>query len=151
MKLSELKAILPTLASVRFKLSNGTEVPPHFHLTEVGLVTKHFVDCGGVQRKERTISLQLWVASDFDHRLSATKFHDILHGASKLFENSDALTVEIEYQQDTIGKFELAFDGESFLLVPTRTACLAEDACGVSGLTVLGKKLTSSCNEEGCC
>jgi len=30
-----------------FKLPEGTYLPAHFHMTEVGLVTKHFVDCGG--------------------------------------------------------------------------------------------------------
>jgi len=34
-------------------LENGTMVPEHFHVTEVGVVTKHFIDCGGTVRNER--------------------------------------------------------------------------------------------------
>lgn len=36
MKLSEIKEILPTLENVEFQLENGTFVPEHFHVTEVG-------------------------------------------------------------------------------------------------------------------
>ena len=33
-------------------------VPRHFHLTEVALVSKKFVDCGGTMRDENVISFQ---------------------------------------------------------------------------------------------
>jgi len=46
MKLSQVKALLPTLENVTFKLENGSFVPEHFHVTEVGMVTKNFIDCG---------------------------------------------------------------------------------------------------------
>ena len=41
MKLSQVKALLPTLENVTFKLENGFFVPEHFHVTEVGMVTKN--------------------------------------------------------------------------------------------------------------
>ena len=44
---------------------------------------------------------------------------------------SEDLDIEVEYQQATIGKFGLAFDGTDFLLTPKQTACLAQDACGI--------------------
>ena len=47
MKLSQVKALLPTLENVTFKLENGSFVPEHFHVTEVGMITKNFIDCGG--------------------------------------------------------------------------------------------------------
>ena len=53
MKLSEIKKILETVESVDFKLENGTFVPEHFHVTEVGVITKHFIDCGGTVRQDR--------------------------------------------------------------------------------------------------
>jgi hypothetical protein len=46
MKLSEIKK-LDTLENVTFQLPDGTTVPEHFHVTEVGLITKNFIDCGG--------------------------------------------------------------------------------------------------------
>ncbi len=40
MKLSEIKEILPALENVEFQLENGTFVPEHFHVTEVGQIIK---------------------------------------------------------------------------------------------------------------
>jgi hypothetical protein len=37
----------------------------------------------------------------------------------------------LRYQSDTIGKYGLGFDGTNFQLLPKKTACLAQDACGV--------------------
>lgn len=43
MKLSEIKEILPTLENVEFQLENGTFVPEHFHVTEVGQINKNLL------------------------------------------------------------------------------------------------------------
>lgn len=51
MKLSEIKQILETAETVNFKLEIGSFVPEHFHVTEVGVISKHFIDCGGTVRK----------------------------------------------------------------------------------------------------
>ena len=69
MKLSEIKESLLILDEIHFKLPNGTSVPPHFHVTAVGKVSKHFIDCGGKVRKEATVNFQLWEADDCQHRL----------------------------------------------------------------------------------
>jgi hypothetical protein len=34
--------------------------------TEVGLVTKNFIDCGGKVRNETVVNFQLWNANDFE-------------------------------------------------------------------------------------
>ncbi|MGA8855051.1 MAG: DUF6428 family protein, partial [Christiangramia sp.] len=47
MKLSEFKNQLSRLKEIAFQLPNGQLVPEHFHVTEVGKITKHFIDCGG--------------------------------------------------------------------------------------------------------
>ena len=44
MTLSEIKNILNKLETVAFTLPDGTLVPEHFHVTEVGLITKNFID-----------------------------------------------------------------------------------------------------------
>ena len=69
MKLSDIKNILSTAEAVQFELQNGIPVPEHFHVTEVGVISKHFIDCGGVVRNEKVANFQLWDANDFDHRL----------------------------------------------------------------------------------
>ncbi|MET4075997.1 DUF6428 family protein [Hymenobacter sp. UYCo722] len=130
MNISEMKAALAGLSAVRFRLPDGTALPAHFHVTEVGLVSKHFVDCGGVERRETAANFQLWEAGDYDHRLAPQKFLSILKLSEKILGRED-LDIEVEYQQATIGKFGLAFDGTEFQLTAKQTACLAQDACGI--------------------
>ena len=50
MKLSEVKSALKSLETIGFQLPDGSLVPSHFHVTEVGKVSKHFIDCGGTLR-----------------------------------------------------------------------------------------------------
>src|SRR5690606_6733642 len=126
----QVKALLPTLDNVEFKLENGTFVPEHFHITEVGMVTKHFIDCGGTIRTEKSINFQLWNANDLDHRLKPTKLLNIIELSEKTLGIEDA-EIEVEYQSDTIGKYALAFDGTNFILQSKTTACLANDKCGI--------------------
>jgi hypothetical protein len=125
-----MKEALDGLAAVRFRLPDGTQLPDHFHVTEVGLVSKHFIDCGGVERRETAANFQLWEAGDYDHRLAPQKFLSILKLSEKILGHED-LDIEVEYQQATIGKFGLAFDGTEFVLTSRQTACLAQDACGI--------------------
>lgn len=129
MKLSQVKALLPSLDNVAFKLENGTFVPEHFHVTEVGMVTKNFIDCGGTIRNEKTVNFQLWNADDYDHRLKPSKLLHIIELSEKQLEIEDA-EIEVEYQGETIGKYALAFDGTNFILQNKTTACLAMDKCG---------------------
>jgi len=130
MKLSEVKNILSTAETLNFKLEDGTFVPTHFHVTEVGVVSKHFIDCGGVVRKENKANFQLWDANDFEHRLKPGKLLGIIALSEKVLGLED-LEIEVEYQSTTIGKYSLSFDGKDFVLVNMQTACLANDACGI--------------------
>lgn len=130
MKLSEIKKQLNTLENVTFQLPNGTYVPEHFHVTEVGLITKKFIDCGGKVRNETVVNFQLWDANDFEHRLKPKKLLDIITLSEKVLGIED-YEIEVEYQAETIGKYDLGFNGKDFVLVNKQTACLAEDACGI--------------------
>jgi len=130
MKLSEIKEILSTAEGVNFKLENGNAVPEHFHVTEVGVVTKDFIDCGGTVHHEKVANFQLWDANDYEHRLKAGKLLNIISLSEKML-GMDDLEIEVEYQSETIGKYDLGYDGEEFLLVAKTTACLAMDKCGV--------------------
>ncbi|HVA99588.1 MAG TPA: DUF6428 family protein [Bacteroidia bacterium] len=130
MKISEIKKQLSTANAVNFQLQNGTFVPEHFHVTEVGIVTKHFIDCGGTVRNEKVASFQLWNANDFEHRLKPEKLINIIALSEKVLGMED-LEIEVEYQTDTIGKYDLAFNGQNFVLISKQTACLASDSCGV--------------------
>lgn len=155
MKLSELKQQLGQLKTLSFLLHDNTFVPSHFHITEAGLVTKNFIDCGGTIRSTATISLQLWTANDYQHRLEPEKLLKILDMAQPLFGNED-LEVNIEYQSTTIGIYGLSTDGLNFLLTPTQTDCLAQQACGTPVKT---KLILSELNDTntvctpggGCC
>jgi hypothetical protein len=130
MKLSEIKSLLAKAESVDFELENGAKVPEHFHVTEVGVITKNFIDCGGTIRNEKVANFQLWDANDFDHRLKPQKLLNIISLSEKALGMED-LEVEVEYQSDTIGKYDLSHDGKNFILVAKTTNCLASDKCGI--------------------
>jgi len=154
MKISEMKQSLAGLDAVNFRLPSGEYLPAHFHVTEVGLVSKHFIDCGGVERRETVANFQLWEAGDYDHRLAPQKFLHILKLSEKILGSED-LDIEVEYQQDTIGKFGLTQEGDDFVLTPKQTACLAQDACGIPShqLVALPQAQAASCCTPGggCC
>ena len=130
MKLSQVKTILQTSENIKFELQNGSTVPAHFHVTEVGMITKKFIDCGGMVRNEKMVNFQLWNADDIDHRLEPQKLLNIISLSESVLGIED-LEIEVEYQAETIGKFDLDFNGKNFVLVNKQTACLAMDACGV--------------------
>ena len=130
MKLSEIKNRLQELNTIGFMLPDGSLVPSHFHVTEIGHVNKNFIDCGGTVRKEEVANFQLWNANDYDHRLHPEKLLHIIQLSEKVLELGD-LEIEVEYQGDTIGKFGLDFNGTYFLLIPLHTTCLAQDKCGI--------------------
>lgn len=130
MKLSEIKKHLSTATSVNFQLPNGTFVPENFHVTEVGVITKNFIDCGGTVRNEIVANFQLWNANDTDHRLKPQKLMNIIVLSEKVLGMED-LEIEVEYQSDTIGKYNLDFSEGNFLLTAKQTDCLAKDNCGV--------------------
>lgn len=132
MKLSEIKNHLSSLETIAFELPNGSLVPSHFHVTEVGKITKHFIDCGGTIRNEEVVNFQLWNKDDYDHRLHPEKLIHIIELSEKTLDIDD-LEIEVEFQgSKTINKFGLDFNGSHFLLTNKATACLAEDACGIN-------------------
>ena len=63
--------------------------------------------------------------------------------------------IEVEYQSDTIGKYDLAFDGKSFILKNKKTACLAQDSCGVPSekqKIIISETIgNTSCSPNGSC
>jgi hypothetical protein len=148
MKISEIKQLLNTVQEVNFKLPQGNYVPTHFHVTEVGLITKHFIDCGGTVRHEKTANFQLWNADDVDHRLTPEKFLKIIFLSDKILGDED-LQIEVEYQTETIGKYDLSFNGKEFILTTKQTACLAMDSCGVP--TEKQKISLSELTPTACC
>ena len=153
MRLSNFINALDKLEVLKFQLPNGEFVPAHFHITELGNINRNYIDCGGILRQEKKISLQLWVASDTEHRLKPDNLLKILQLAEKQLGFSN-IEIEVEYQQDTVGRYELAFDGVIFQLINTQTACLAPDQCGIpkekARVRVTANGL--NCNPEtGCC
>jgi hypothetical protein len=136
MKLNELKTILRSHPDSlpRFVFPNGDEIPAHFHLTEVGHVTKKIVDCGGTFREGETCILQTWVADDFEHRLKSKRFAEILELGRAILP-SDELEVEVEWDCCVISQYPIAAaraveDRLEFQLESSHTACLAREKCG---------------------
>jgi hypothetical protein len=155
MKLSEIKTALNRLETIAFQLPNGELVPNHFHVTEVGKITKNFIDCGGTVRNEEVVNFQLWNADDYNHRLHPEKLIHIIQLSEEVLKIGD-LEIEVEYQAETIGKFGLDFDGENFLLTTKQTDCLAKEKCEVPSektkIKISELQSANSCSpNSGCC
>lgn len=150
MKLSEIKKHLNGANTVNFQLPDGSFVPEHFHVTEVGIITKNFIDCGGTVRHEKVANFQLWNANDIDHRLKADKLLKIIALSEKVLGMED-LDIEVEYQSDTIGKYDLGFDGINFRLLPKQTACLASETCGAPTQKRRISLAELSTDKQNCC
>ena len=148
MRINDIKEILNKIPNVNFILPNGESVPSHFHITEIGVITKHFIDCGGTERIEMIANFQLWTADDFDHRLAPQKLLDIIKLSKNILKLGN-LEIEVEYQKDTIGKFGLDFNGSNFLLTNTKTNCLDKDKCGITDKE--NNSNESTCNPQPRC
>lgn len=95
--------------------------------------------------------MQLWESIDFWHRLEPSKLISIIDLSIKKLDIED-LEIEIEYQGDTIGKYSVAFENDAFVLIPTQTACLASDQCGIPSAKVIKEAVSSCCMPgSGCC
>ncbi|MCE9603831.1 MAG: DUF6428 family protein [Planctomycetia bacterium] len=151
MTLDEFAAVLSAHpdTALQLVLPDGSFVPAHFHVTEVGRVQKDFVDCGGTVRRSTSCVLQVWVANDVAHRLDTTKLAKIIHKGVELFETT-AIPLEVEYDHGVISQYpvqeaEASQSGIILHLGTKHTTCLAQDRCGIK-LDVL-----SSCSTSDCC
>lgn len=155
MKISEFIYALSGLESLVITNENGQPIPAHFHVTEVAQTTKNYIDCGGTVREDKCISMQLWLAEDVDHRLSPQKLASIILQAATLWNQED-LPIEMEYQENTIGRYDLSLNNGVFKLLTKQTACLAPDQCGVPQekvkLNLSEINLATTCKPgSGCC
>lgn len=122
-------------AKMHWMFPDGSFVPDHYHVTEVGRVCKDYIDCGGTVRNSTSCVLQVWVHSDTEHRLKSGKLSDIMRLAEDLL-GSDEIPVEIEYGAENVSQYPITDweptpAGPLFLLGGKRTCCLAPDKCGV--------------------
>lgn len=149
MKLSEIKSILPDLENLELKLENGTFVPEQFHVTEVGMITKHFIDFGGITRDKKVVNFQLWNANEFEHRLKPIKLLNIIKFPEHKLGFQE-LGLEVEYQLAKKRNLGMVFQGTSFTLTNKQTHCLAKDKSGIPQ-NKLQTQTTSFAPESGCC
>ncbi len=152
MKLSEFKTLLEANRHKQFLLllPNQNTVPQSFHITEVGLVSKAFIDCGGKVHSTQTCQLQAWVGEDEDHRLNAGKLADILK-LSRSVVPGDDIDLEVEYEDALISQYPVAdyavTDEAVVLHLSTKhTDCLAKELCLVPSASG-----ASCCGPSVCC
>lgn len=137
MNLDAFRSVLAANAGapIYFMLPDGSFVPEHFHVTEVGRVQKDFIDCGSTVRSTTSCVLQVWVATDLDHRLDTTKLAKVVQLAGALLPDG-TVPVEVEYESGAVSQYPVAAaevtpSGVLFHLGTKHTACLAPDRCGV--------------------
>lgn len=152
MKLQEFKALLEANREKQFwlQLPNTQMVPQSFHITEVGLVSKTFIDCGGKIHTVQTCQLQVWIGHDSEHRLEAGKMAKILKIAEPIVPDN-LLDVEIEYEDEVISQYpvaqaEVSEDAVTLHLTTKHIDCLAKELC----LTPASNRVVG-CGGAGCC
>ncbi len=136
-----------------FTLPNGETVPASFHITDLGVINKHLIDCGGQTRIEEQIHIQLWVGKDNDHRVTTDIANQILNKIQQIIgtiQNPKATEVLVEYQLNwhdmpvfslfAVSEIQVSDTELNICLSTIKTTCLAAERsnseCGVS---------------EGCC
>ncbi len=151
MQLNELKILLSEIPdrALRIQLNDGTSVPESFHVTEVGQVTKTFIDCGGKARSTTACVLQTWLGSDVDHRLSSAKLGKILKLSESIIP-VDQLPLEVEYERGVISQYPVTgakvTEAEVVLQLGYKhTDCLAKEACGQPKAGAIPIKSGSGC------
>lgn len=141
---------------IAFATPDGSRVPAHFHITEVGHLAKSFIDCGGKRHTTGSCLLQVWVADDTDHRLVASKLLAIFGRADGLLPDT-CLPVEIEAEAPVLTQLpltrcevlnrELLFHTEH-----KHTDCLAKDICMPDfSLPAIPGRASSCAPGSGCC
>ena len=138
MKLHQFSALLEAHPEKPFHLILPGEnvVPASFHITEVGHVTKKFIDCGGKRHTAQSCQLQVWLGSDADHRLHAGKMAGVLNlaRAKGILPDGEDLDVEIEYEDAVLSQYPIAscaVTNSAVVLHLTlkHTDCLAKESC----------------------
>ena len=148
MNLQHLLTLLRGLDQLTFRVEGGPNVPSHAHITEVGIQSKSFIDCGNTRRTDEKLTFQIWVADDVDHQLAPMKFAKILEDTSADL-GAGNLDITVEHMTGgTIGLYGLDFDGHSFVLTPTHTDCLAKSKCGFGETDIQDAEVKSA---EPCC
>ena len=133
MTLPKLHSVLETNPELfpRFVLPDGDYIPAHAHVTEVGHVVRHFIDCGGLTGKEERAVLQTHVGNDTDHRLRSDRFAKILELGNRVIPSAD-LDVDVEYDCCVVAQYPIAEarpDGVhlDLILRRGRTQCRARE------------------------
>jgi hypothetical protein len=133
MKLDALKSVLQKYSQTypRFILPNGSQIPAHAHITEIGYTRKNFIDCAGVSDQAETVVLQAHVMGDTEHRLKSERLSKILHLSDRVLPH-ERLDVEVEYDccvvsQYPIAEVRSAGDHLDIILGNKRTQCLARE------------------------
>ena len=160
MKLSHLTQLLQTYPDRHFHLvlPGLNTVPVSFHITEVGHVSKKFIDCGGRLHTVQTCQLQAWLGTDTHHRLHAGKMAGVLDlaKAKGVLPDGEDLEVEIEYEDAVLSQYPIAGhmvteDAVVLSLAAKHTDCLAKESCLPSLSMAPGADAGCGCSPSGCC
>ena len=132
----------------RFVLPDGSYIPAHAHVTEVGHVVRNFIDCGGLTGKDEKVVLQTHVGNDAGHRLRSDRFARILRFGTRVVPSAD-LDVDVEYDCCVVAQYPIAKatpDGEllNLILQRGRTQCRARERRE-------GETATGCCVTSGAC
>jgi len=166
MKTKELFTILNEHRdkSLLFQYTPGQLVGANYHITEVKHIKIDSVDCGARKDNWNETVIQLWESpSELGKTqfMSAKKAHGILNKVGKMKSYDLDSEVKFEYgnqlfhtAQLFVNDYEIHGENLMFTLAVQKTACKAEDICGIENTTnktVQATEATSCAPGSGCC
>lgn len=120
-------------SSIEFYLPNGKQIPAYFHITDVGSVFRHFIDCGSQVRNESYVQIQIWLGKDTEHSLNGETVLKILSHCDVVLDKLPDLQstdVIIEYKEELTSQYpiehiEQTGQAVKIYLTSSETQCLS--------------------------
>lgn len=147
--------------SLLFQYAPGQLVGANYHITEVKHITVDSVDCGARTDAWKETIIQLWESpSEIEKTefMSCYKALGILNKVGKMRPYTETSEVRFEYSNSMFHTAQLFVTGIEvhgsnlmFNLATQKTACKAEDICGVPEPATTQTSENSCAPGSGCC
>ena len=147
--------------SLLFQYMPGQLVGANYHITEVKHITVESVDCGAREDSWKETIIQLWESPSEIGKIDFMSCHKalaILNTVGKIRPYTNTSTVRFEYSntlfhtaQLFVSAVEVTNDSLLVHLATQKTACKAEDICGIPEIENTQPQANSCTPGSGCC
>tara|TARA_B110000003_G_scaffold272845_1_gene309499 strand:+ start:3354 stop:3845 length:492 start_codon:yes stop_codon:yes gene_type:complete len=147
--------------SLLFQYMPGQLVGANYHITEVKHITVESVDCGAREDSWKETIIQLWESPSEIGKIDFMSCHKalaILNTVGKIRPYTNTSTVRFEYSNTLFHTAQLFVSAVEVTnvsllvhLATQKTACKAEDICGIPEIENTQPQANSCTPGSGCC